>query len=97
MSATPRPTWYEGEYGCPEDMYAASVALPIFREHDALVAKVAAYEAFVAEVRDLRATYVRDNNESLNTFGQHHPVAWSAAEHLNPPFATLDVALGGDK
>ena len=51
MSATPRPTWYAGEYGCRQDMYAASVALPIFNQHDALVAKVAAYEEFVEEVR----------------------------------------------
>jgi len=73
--------------------YAAMVAL--LNAAPALVAKVAAYEAFVAEVRDLRAMYVRDNKETLNTFSQHHPVARNAAEHLKQPFATLDAALGG--
>jgi len=52
MSTTPRPTWYAGEYGCRQDMYAASVALPIFNQHDALVAKVAAYEFVLTEVKD---------------------------------------------
>lgn len=39
-------------------------------------------EATIARVEKLAAEYARDDQEHLNTFGQHHPVAGIAHDHL---------------
>ena len=94
MSTTPRPTWYAGEYGCRQDMYAASVALPIFSQHDALVVKLAAHESAIEAVRELHRSCAEDDAEAVDTFGQHHPVAWFVADQLGTILTPLDAALG---
>jgi len=83
MSATPRPTWYAGEYGCRQDMYAASVALPIFNQHDALVAKVAAAEAARLLLSDAIRKYAA---------GVEHQR--SVMEAAKKALDTLNAALG---
>lgn len=39
-------------------------------------------EATIARVEKLAAEYARDDQEHLSTFGQHHPVAGIAHDHL---------------
>lgn len=51
------------------------------------VARANAAEAKVARVEELRQMYKRDDEESLNTFGQHHPVAGIAYDHLTAALA----------
>ncbi|OQM82051.1 hypothetical protein [Rhodococcus sp. 66b] len=51
------------------------------RQSDAS-AELRVLRAMVARVEKLAAEYARDNQEHLNTFGQHHPVAGIAHDHL---------------
>jgi len=56
-----------------------------FRRDPDLIAKAEAYDQLrgqVARVEALRAEYAKDDNDHLNTFGQHHPVAGIASDHL---------------
>lgn len=59
-----------------------------FPAHVALVVeqytngRIAELEAAIARVEKLAAEYARDDQEHLNTFGQHHPVAGIAHDHL---------------
>ena len=83
MSATPRPTWYAGEYGCRQDMYAASVALPIFNQHDALVAKAAEVRAqmLIACQRAI-SNSAEPSIMGFNVFGGGTPVRTLVADVL---------------
>lgn len=51
------------------------------RQSDAS-AELRVLRAMVARVEKLAAEYARDDQEHLNTFGQHHPVAGIAHDHL---------------
>ena len=44
--------------------------------------RIAELEAAIARVEKLAAENARDAQEHLNTFGQHHPVAGIAHDHL---------------
>ena len=49
--------------------------------------------AFEASVRKLHDGCKADDNESLDRFGQHHPVAGWVADRLDELLSTLDTDL----
>ncbi len=84
MGARIEPTWHRGMYGCPQDMYGASVVLPLVSEleqvrrlHEVATERTVALAAVIEQARD-------------------EDLAWSATE-IRAILASADTSVLADR